>query len=549
MPGQTECQDGGMASCIVGEGSCFVWGHPVPCAAGFTCANSGSSTACAAIPAPRPIAPLSTATVTSRSPTFRWAPASGNDGAEVEVYRDRACTLPVTTFLAANAAGAAPLVFAPGVYFWRLRGVAEGAVGDATSAVWEFVVGARSAPVDTSWGTILDVNGDGFADVVRADPDTNAAAADLRVYFGGAAGLSSTPVVVPAPVPAGSGAAFGEFQGYDTTVASAGDVNGDGFDDVVVGAPGCCGVMAGSFYVFLGGPAGLSSSPLMITGKRYFASNVSPAGDVNGDGYADIAIGSDTGDGAFVYLGGRNGIQTNPVVLPGTVGETFAGVGDVNGDGFGDVVVGEYRGSRSGTAVLYLGSAGGPVPMPIALAGPGDEDAFFGYAVDGAGDVNGDGYADIAVGAPGAAPQVRVFLGGADGVVGMPIALADPNGPSATIPSIPSFSFGRTLAGVRDVDGDGFADLVVGAPGFNQGQGAAYLYFGGPAGPIPLDNVSLGSGLVTVGYFGASTAGVGDVDGDGLADFVVDASFSGAGYVYGGLGGARTPTVKLILTP
>jgi len=114
---------------------------------------------------PRQIAPLSTSIVTSQRPLLRWALASGTDGAEVMLCRDRAMTTTcqVITAIGANGAPAAPLT--PGVWFWRLRGLAAGAVVSGGGTVWQFTVGARSAPVNASWGTVLDVNGDGFADV------------------------------------------------------------------------------------------------------------------------------------------------------------------------------------------------------------------------------------------------------------------------------------------------------------------------------------------------------------------------------------------------
>ncbi len=114
------------------------------------------------VAAPRPIAPLSTATTTSQRPTFRWALAAGTDGAQVDICRDRACASVVTTFVASGARGAPSSALAAGVYFWRLHGAVNGAVGSDVSAVWEIAIGARSAPVDTSWGGGPDVNGDGY---------------------------------------------------------------------------------------------------------------------------------------------------------------------------------------------------------------------------------------------------------------------------------------------------------------------------------------------------------------------------------------------------
>src|SRR5262249_39138646 len=130
------------------------------CAAGEGCFAS----ACQPIAPPRLVAPLSTATVTSQTPTLRWALPEGVGGAQIEICRHRACTRSVGTFSAPGPRGTAPHLDA-GVYFWRARGTHAGAVGTLTSAVWQFRVGARSAAVDTSWGTTPDVNGDGYDDV------------------------------------------------------------------------------------------------------------------------------------------------------------------------------------------------------------------------------------------------------------------------------------------------------------------------------------------------------------------------------------------------
>jgi hypothetical protein len=159
--------------------------------------------------------------VTSQKPILRWALADGTDGAEVEICHERTFLNGVTSFLAKGTNVAPATALAKGLYYWRLRGIANGAVGALTSPIWEFFVGARSASVNTSWGTTLDVNGDGYADViVGADGDLGGKPA-AYLYLGGT-GLSSAPTVLS---PAGAGL-------FGFSVASAGDVNGDGFAGV-----------------------------------------------------------------------------------------------------------------------------------------------------------------------------------------------------------------------------------------------------------------------------------------------------------------------------
>ncbi|MBP9826278.1 MAG: FG-GAP repeat protein [Thermoanaerobaculia bacterium] len=116
-----------------------------------------------------------------------------------------------------------------GTVFWRAFGRAGGSAGTVASATWQFTVGARSAPVDTSWGTTPDVNGDGYADVIVGAPNANGGAGRMHVYLGGARPLTTVPAMSL------DGRATGDA--FGTSVASAGDINGDGYADVVVGAP------------------------------------------------------------------------------------------------------------------------------------------------------------------------------------------------------------------------------------------------------------------------------------------------------------------------
>lgn len=337
---------------------------------------------------PRAIAPLSTATVTSQTPVLRWALPAGDDGAEVNLCRDRACTTPVTSFRASGTSGAPPMALAAGVYYWRLHGVKNDVVEAQTSPVWEFFVGARSEPVNASWGTTLDVDGDGYADVVVGAQGAGAGAA--YVYLGGPGGPSTSPVML-----APQGPSFG------ASVASAGDVNGDGFGDVIVGADN-------GAYVYLGGPGGLSATPITVVNPAFpegsFGVTVASAGDVNGDGFADVIVGAwfVGGGAAYAYLGGAGGLSTTPAVLTGPGGPTgaseqfgssVASAGDVNGDGFADIVVGALDGANSyaGAAYVYTGEAAGLSTNPTVLIAPEVPNGYFGYAVATAGDVERGG--------------------------------------------------------------------------------------------------------------------------------------------------------------
>jgi len=202
------------------------------------------------------------------------------------------------------------------------------------------------------------------------------------------------------------------FANLGKAVATAGDVNGDGFSDVVVGAPlfDSGQTDEGEAFLYLGSPSGLSTTAAWtgqsnIAGLHY-GSTVASAGDVNGDGYADVIIGSnssDTGlslnDIAYLYLGSATGLATTPAWTRQTSqfdsGANVAGAGDVNGDGYADVLVGEPEYSSAplvdeGHVFLYQGTASGLSMLP-AWEVDGDQNfAILGFSVASAGDVNGD---------------------------------------------------------------------------------------------------------------------------------------------------------------
>jgi hypothetical protein len=330
-----------------------------------------------------------------------------------------------------------------------------------------------------------DMNRDGFADVIVGAYQNDAHGANAGrayVFFGGAKPDDRPDLVL-------SGEAAGDAFGY--AVASAGDVNGDGFADVVVGAYENSGREAGAgrAYVFFGGARPDAAPDLVLSGEAggdRFGISVAGAGDVNGDGFADLVVGAYQNDAggldagsAYVYFGAAKPDDRPDLTLNGaSAGDSFgfsvSGAGDLNHDGFGDVIVGAYHndagGKDAGRAYVYHGAAV-PTPGPaLVLTGEAAGDAF-GYAVAGAGDVNGDGAADVAVGAYGndaggsAAGKAYVYFGGAAD------AAADfTQAGEATLDNL-----GFAVSGAGDVDGDGFADLVVGAPYSDAEAGRAYL--------------------------------------------------------------------------
>ncbi|MEK7283778.1 MAG: integrin alpha, partial [Acidobacteriota bacterium] len=346
-------------------------------------------------------------------------------------------------------------------------------------------------------------------------------------------------IVVPAWT--GLGDQFEEF--FGASVGGAGDVNGDGYDDLIVGAPRFDGGFfdEGRAFVFLGSPTGPSPLPAWAvdggqTGAR-FGSAVASAGDVNGDGYADVIVGAPLHDfiqvdegRAYVFLGSAGGLNTVPVWTAeadqnlAKFGAAVASAGDVNGDGYDDVIVGapdfdSAFNTDEGGAFLYLGSAAGPSASPAWVEGSGLFSSAFGFSVASAGDVNRDGYDDVIVGAPlfdnaGFSDQGRVFAypGSAAGLSPNPAWVADGGKTLAR--------FGSSVASAGDVNYDGFGDVIIGAPLYDSGR--AFVYLGSSAGLslAPDWNNKIN---VTPAEYGASVAGVGDVDGDGFDDVVIGA--------------------------
>jgi hypothetical protein len=370
-------------------------------------------------------------------------------------------------------------------------------------------------------------------------------------------------------------------------VAGAGDVDADGFADLIVGADSQWddAVSEGQAYHYRGAWSGIPASPSLtldnpadqLTG--FFGAAVAPAGDVDGNGCADVIVGAafqddpamNQGD-AFVYLGSPEGLAAepgttlrNPTFEPlALFGVSVASAGDANGDGFADVVVGA-RGQDGlavdeGKAFVFCGAAAGVSDVACAtLDNPGMQaSGYFGDSVAGAGDVNGDGWADLVVGAykqdRGTADEgnVFVYLGSASGIPTIPsITIDNPEG-------LGRAEFGCSVAAAGDLDADGYADVAVGARGWDRGtsdEGNAFVYRGGAGGiaatpAFVLDNPDGDASA----YFGAATAGCGDVDADGYGDLAVGAyrqttgsSSEGNVFVYlGAAAGVPTaPSVRL----
>ena len=406
-----------------------------------------------------------------------------------------------------------------------------------------------------------------------------------------------------------------DFSGF--SVSSAGDVNGDGYDDLIIGAYRADS-FAGETYVVYGGATGaedvLNLSPPTLDGTNgftltgtgandYSGISVSSAGDVNGDGYGDLIIGASGADSGgdrsgetYLVYGGATGTDlvldrstldgTNGFTLTGTGANDYSGIsvssaGDVNGDGYDDLIIGAWGadsgGDRAGeTYVVYGGATGIDLVLDrstldgtngFILTGIDAGDRS-GISVSSAGDVNGDGYEDLIIGAYVATPngdryagETYVVYGGArspgtEGVLALSV-LDGANGFTLTGSDADDRS-GFSVSSAGDVNGDGYDDLIIGAyradPGGKSNAGETYVVYGGATGTdLVLDRSTLDgtNGFTLTGSAagdrsGTSVSSAGDLNGDGYDDLIIgadraDPNGEASGETYVVYGGARAP--------
>ena len=409
--------------------------------------------------------------------------------------------------------------------------------GLAASPSWTAESDQENAYFGTSVATAGDVNGDGYSDIiVGANLYDNGQTNEGRafVYHGSGSGLSVNPDWT-----AESDETYTSFGG---SVANAGDVNGDGYSDVIIGAKGYDNgeTNEGNATVYLGSASGLETSPVWTAESNQadarFGTSVASAGDVNGDGYSDIIVGADRYDNghedegrAFVYLGSELGPGVSPIWTAESdqafsfFGCSVATSGDVNGDGYSDVIVGAHCYDSGGRSYVYLGSPAGPQSTSDWTADSDQDGAYFGHSVSTAGDINGDGYSDVIVGAyiydNGETSEGRafVYLGSDSGLAANPTWIAESDQDYA--------DFGITVATAGDVNGDGFSDIIVGAHRYSNGQtdeGGAFVYLGGSMGPSESPGWTAESNQANASY-GWSVTTAGDVNGDGFSDVIIGA--------------------------
>ncbi|SFD95694.1 integrin alpha [Nitrosomonas sp. Nm166] len=432
------------------------------------------------------------------------------------------------------------------------------------------MTGASQDFSELSVSGVGDINDDNFDDVIIGADQADSSgfrSGSSYVVFGKASGFDDT--INLSSLDGNNGFRLDGVAAWDSlgrSVSSAGDINGDGFDDVITGAPGAdgnngdnyYGLNGGSSYVVFGKASGfdamvdLSSLDgsngfrLDGSGNNNTGTSVSNAGDVNGDGFDDVIIGAEFAGGSYDYTGasyvvfgkasgfeakmnlssinGTNGFSMNGIEKYDRFGHSVSNAGDINGDGFDDLIVSTAdRYSKTFSSYVVLGKASGfDATLDLSsLDGTNgfrlDGEAGFERSVSNAGDVNNDGFDDVSVNV--SQDMSYIVFGKASGFDAT-LDLSSLDGTNGFRQD------GGPISNAGDVNGDGFDDVVI----------SNYVVFGKASGfdtNIDLSSLDSNSGFRLEGPSGPISS-AGDVNGDGFDDLIVpgvNPSNSGSSYV------------------
>lgn len=412
----------------------------------------------------------------------------------------------------------------------------------------------------------LDINGDGKSDILIGAPSDKDGTVIGKVYvYYGSDMMTDTPDLTLSEASAGDQ--------FGVSVAIAGDVNGDGYADIITGAPynDDNAVNSGVVYIYYGSQSSMdNTADVTIKGladNDYAGYAVSSAGDVNNDGFDDVIIGLPDSHGAIpysgtavIFFGGPNlGSKANypvldiddaDIVLNGEdahdkFGSAVSRAGDFNNDGFDDVAVSApYSGdsfSKKGSVYIYFGGSPMNSKADIQITGESNIDKI-GLSLAGGNDINSDVYSDVIIGAPDAdlisesivdAGKVYIIYG-FNSSDDDELTLIDAGDTSSSVTVLKGEKykefFGTSVGNAGDFNGDTYTDVIVGSAYIGTDtsyKDNARLYYGGPAMDSTVD-VTFSDNKHEDG-FGITVAGAGDVDGDGYYDALVGAYFADGG--------------------